>query len=48
MAGSFSRGRERSSDSNEEQYIMRIRKLKNEESVILKDFTYEAIFIPEG
>ena len=27
---------------------MRIRELKNEESDILKDFTYEAIFIPEG
>ena len=26
---------------------MRIRELKNEESDILKDFTYEAIFIPE-
>ena len=28
--------------------IMRIRELKNEESDVLKDFTYEAIFIPEG
>ena len=27
---------------------MRIRELKNEESDVLKDFTYEAIFIPEG
>ena len=26
---------------------MRIRELKNEESDVLKDFTYEAIFIPE-
>ena len=28
--------------------IMRIRELKTEESDVLKDFTYEAIFIPEG
>ena len=27
---------------------MEIRELENEESDILKDFTYEAIFIPEG
>ena len=27
---------------------MRIRELKTEESDVLKDFTYEAIFIPEG